>query len=429
MQLKRLLALVMGILVVMTAVACGSPVPENTPDVSQDSEAIVVAVVNGENITYKEFNELMEAYAEDYNMTLFQMESFMGGEMMNKAREDVIENLVYKMVLKQKAKELGFYEFSSDVQQKIDDDIATLFANIKTYVDMEVQGLVDSGELDASQKEAEVETRYKKMIDEYGYTEEYIRSYYTDNEAITALYASVVETVKVSDDEVVASYDAELAKQKEFTASSPEEALSNFVSQINDINLYRPAGLRYVKHVLIEIPKEQRDEIYALSAQDKTASEDMYRQELAKIKETADTVLKKAKDGEDFDTLIETYGKDTGMQAEPAKTEGYCVYENSNFVKPFETAAMALEKVGDITELVESDYGYHIIRLYSLPEEGPIPFEDVAEQMKEVALYTKQDAEWETVVDTWVSQAKVTYNKDNYLKPVTSATPDATTTP
>ncbi len=46
-------------------------------------------------------------------------------------------------------------------------------------------------------------------------------------------------------------------------------------------------------------------------------------------------------------------------------------------VKPFEEVAFALQNVGDISEPVETPYGYHIIRLNQQYPSRPQPFEDV----------------------------------------------------
>lgn len=71
----------------------------------------------------------------------------------------------------------------------------------------------------------------------------------------------------------------------------------------------------------------------------------------------AKTVLSKAKAGADFDSLVKEYGEDPGMEANP---EGY-LFTKGEMVPEFETAAFAL-KVGKISNLVETSYGYHIIK-------------------------------------------------------------------
>ncbi len=97
-----------------------------------------------------------------------------------------------------------------------------------------------------------------------------------------------------------------------------------------------------VKHILIGFEQSE----------DGTVSDEAK----AKAKKTAEEVLAKANAGEDFDQLIEKYNTDPG-----ATDEGYTFAQDGSMVKPFEDASFAL-KVGQISGLVETDYGYHIIK-------------------------------------------------------------------
>lgn len=70
---------------------------------------------------------------------------------------------------------------------------------------------------------------------------------------------------------------------------------------------------------------------------------------------TANEVLAKAKAGENFATLIEEYNED------PGATEAGYTFGRGEMVKEFEEASYSLE-CGEISDVVKTEYGYHIIR-------------------------------------------------------------------
>ena len=84
----------------------------------------------------------------------------------------------------------------------------------------------------------------------------------------------------------------------------------------------------------------------------------------AATEEEKSEALKKIKDiqakinaGEDFDKLMNEFSTDPGLQSQP---NGY-TFTKGQMVEPFEKAAFALE-VGGVSDIVETDYGYHIIK-------------------------------------------------------------------
>ena len=74
---------------------------------------------------------------------------------------------------------------------------------------------------------------------------------------------------------------------------------------------------------------------------------------LAQIKD----IKSKLDSGEDFDKLMNEFSTDPGLQTQP---DGY-TFTKGQMVEPFENAAFALE-TGKISDIVETDYGYHIIK-------------------------------------------------------------------
>ncbi len=126
---------------------------------------------------------------------------------------------------------------------------------------------------------------------------------------------------------------------------------------------------------------------------------------------TAQDVLARAQSGEDFDSLIETYGQDTGMNNEPNKSRGYLVCDGlSVYEQSFQDAAMALEKVGDVSaELVKTSYGYHILQYATDIAAGEVEYTDeIKSNIYDTMLSDAKDAAYEAAVTQWVSEAKVT---------------------
>lgn len=75
----------------------------------------------------------------------------------------------------------------------------------------------------------------------------------------------------------------------------------------------------------------------------------------------AEEVLARAKAGEDFKNLVKEYSEDPSA----ARNEGDLGwFTREKMVKPFADAAFALEKTGDLSGVVKSDYGYHVILLH-----------------------------------------------------------------
>ena len=79
--------------------------------------------------------------------------------------------------------------------------------------------------------------------------------------------------------------------------------------------------------------------------------------ENAKQLELANELLDRIKNGEDFDELMNEYSEDTGLATNP---DGY-TFMPGEMVDEFYDATVALE-VGEVSGIVPSSYGYHIIK-------------------------------------------------------------------
>lgn len=95
--------------------------------------------------------------------------------------------------------------------------------------------------------------------------------------------------------------------------------------------------------------------------------------DLSSKKNKADEILARAKTGEDFAALANEFSEDPGNGTGEGGTKRGGLYESvrvGQMVKPFEEAALALEPGQIAPGLVESDFGYHIIKLEKKGTQG-----------------------------------------------------------
>ena len=111
-------------------------------------------------------------------------------------------------------------------------------------------------------------------------------------------------------------------------------------------------------------------------------------EEIAKKKALAESTLAKIKSGADFDALMQELSEDPGLTESP---NGY-TFTKGEMVEPFENATYALEE-NKVSDIVESDFGYHIIKRIPLDDEFKAG-------QKSSVLTTKYLA----LVDEWVEK-------------------------
>ena len=106
-------------------------------------------------------------------------------------------------------------------------------------------------------------------------------------------------------------------------------------------------GVYRAKHILLlTIDSETQEPLDEATVAEKKAQADEL---LFQLRSAADPVAL-------FDELMNQYSEDTGLAAYP---DGYTTY-TGQMVPEFEQTALALQD-GEISDVVESDYGYHII--------------------------------------------------------------------
>ena len=104
-----------------------------------------------------------------------------------------------------------------------------------------------------------------------------------------------------------------------------------------------------------------------ISTQNMETGAPLSDEEKANKKAIADGALARVKKGEDFTTVMNELSEDPGKETSP---DGY-VFTDGEMVAEFEEAVKAL-KPNSISDIVESTYGYHIIKRIPLSAEADV---------------------------------------------------------
>ena len=102
-------------------------------------------------------------------------------------------------------------------------------------------------------------------------------------------------------------------------------------------------------------------------------------------KAEAEQLLKDLRAGADFDQLAKTNSQDTNNAAKGGEL-GLMI--RGRMVQPFEDAAFALAKPGDLSDVVETQFGFHIIKLDEKRPAGLRQFEQVKDDLMTEARAT-----------------------------------------
>ena len=442
---KRVLLAVLMIAVVVMATSCNLIIK----DEAVDAQTVIIEVA-GKTITKAEVQETTQntlSY-QQYMYSLYGMSyDPTDATTIATAQETAIQSLIQAAVIAKQVSDGGF-----DVLT--DEEIATAQTNADTSYQSNADSVKSSYFADTQLTDEALDTAIAEKMTELGYpTKEALLESQKTTIAQDKLKASVVSAVTVSDEDLQTAYDENVASAK----TSYETTLSQYGSDVSNGSTiyYRPAGYRMVKNILRKISDADsttisdlqsqittkqtdldtntasiaalpadaatdtadqaasRTELTAAKAQLETELADLNTQlaaaktaAYAAIQPTVDEIVAKLAAGEDFDALMAEYGEDTGMQSEPAKTEGYLVCTGSTqWVAEFTEAAMALAKVGDVSAPFQTSYGIHIVKYVSDVAEGAVPLADIKDTLSAELLTTKQDDLYNTTVEQWITDA------------------------
>jgi peptidyl-prolyl cis-trans isomerase C len=231
-------------------------------------------------------------------------------------------------------------------------------------------------------KDADVDARFDEMVQEF-----------------------VKESGKKAED-----VDAELAKMGVTRANIKEQIrLQTGIERLFEADpSYKAVSDEDARKFYDESPQnfqhpEQVQASHILIKVDQNADE--ATRKAAKTK--CEDLLKKVKAGGDFAALA----KENSDCPSKEKGGDLGMFEKGKMVKPFEDAAFAM-KVGDVSDIVETQFGYHIIKLTNKQEARTDSFADVKPKIVQYLKGRQMNQFVETLRQELKDKAKVEWSAD-----------------
>lgn len=241
---------------------------------------------------------------------------------------------------------------------------------------------------------------YQLMVSVIGSqaVEQLITEKLIDNEAAK-------QNIAVSEDEINAEFE-------EIKSNFPDEATFNMQLQYMGITpeqfkdqLASEMKLRKLVEPEIEVTDEEIQQYYDNNQSQFGTPEQVRASHILvkkEDKELAEKILAEVKNGGDFAELAKEYSED-GSAAQGGDL-GF--FGRGQMVAPFEEAAFSLD-VNEISDLVESQFGYHIIKVTDKQEAEVTPFEEVKEDIREMVFNQKVSERISTYIQELRSAAKI----------------------
>jgi peptidyl-prolyl cis-trans isomerase D len=347
-----------------------------------------VASVGSESISAREFQS---AYRDYVN----RMRGQVTPEMMRAFHfeRQILDNLVSRYVITVEAKRLGLDVTPAEIEQKI----------------LEIPAFRENGAFIGR-------ARYQEILAQNNLTMEDFESRVANEILIDKLRSFITASVAVTDKDAEEEYKRrnEKAKLDFFVVDAAKLEDKVMPSEQDERDYFDKNKAKYTipekrkaKYVFFEALKlraevkvtddelreyyEQHKDEYTLPERVK-AQHILFRttgktpEEVEKIKEKARGVLERAKKGEDFNALAKQYSEDSS-----ASTGGDLGdFGRGQMVPEFDNAAFSLG-AGAISDLVQSQFGIHIIKVNSKQERRQRPFEELKEAIRPIVETRKAE--------------------------------------
>ena len=389
---------------------------------SSDTSSVLIAKIDDRELYLDEFLEGLDYWLYYYGIDITDSTS---ESYVDLIAERHFQSLVLSEVVLIKGEELGFFDLSEEENAEVENSVSEEMESAKSSI----KATVVSENPDAT--DSEIEMLINVEMIKQGYIEEELIDTYTEAIIYDKVYEYYTKDMTLTEEDIQKEYDSLVESAKETYETDPSSFESDYL--YGETIYYKPAGFRRVKHILIAFDSDTSTEIANLvEAGDTEALNSGLEEALAGIRDEAQEVLDSIQSGAaTFDDLMSDLSDDTtGLSYYP---DGYVLnIDSTSYDANFVEAAFALKNPGDISGLIGTTSGYHILRLEEELAEGVAIYDDVKESIATDLLSTKKDDAFYDLVLGWESDMVVktypekyeAYLEEYYANAETSQSPD-----
>ena len=380
------------------------------------SDDVLASAYNGAVTVLKseiqdEYDQMLSQYVAYYAQYGYSVDEY-DTELQASVAQETVQTKLSTSIVRHYAAQNG-YELTEEKKTELAAQVKTALDNTREYLESYLSASGFTGD--------ELNAAVEEQMAQAGYTEETLMDSAELNDVLNFLYERATADVTVTEDEVKAAFDEKVAKQKESYASV-DAFVNDYVNE-SEI-LYTPENVRLMECIFVASVEGEatEDEATADEATEDEATADEATVSEATVSEAtageaADiaslTGYAKAKaiaaaiaGGADFEETMKAYTEDGSTEEQMLR--GYPVAENSTtYGEAFMAGAMALEHVGDVSDVIVTDYGYFILRYAKDLESGEADFEARKETETEETLTNKKNDAYSAFIDNILDEADI----------------------
>ena len=378
--------------------------------IADDEDAVLASAYNGdikvmESEVKEEYDEMLASYLNFYAQRGYQMDEYDQNFQSSVAMETVQMELSQRIAAHH-AKDNG-YELTDERLKELEAEVNTALDNMREYYESYLGYYGYEGE--------ELEKIVNDELEASGYTQEALMESARLKDILDFIYNLATKDIEVTEEDARAYFDSKVKAQTEAYADI-DMFINDYLSVGNEI-VYTPEDVRLMQCIYVAL--EEDAEMGEATAAEATAAEataaeataDEATTSEASIEELsgkkkAEKIVEEIRGGMDFVEAMKAYNEDSSTEEQLLR--GYPVNAQSNlYGEEFKNGAMALEKVGDVSDVIVTDYGYFILSYAQDLTAGAVDFESRKDAEMEEAFVTKKNEAYSAHLDKMVEEAGV----------------------